>query len=261
MTSMPASRSARAMIFAPRSWPSRPGFATTTRIFRRGGGRPAGYFGAVDMRRRILSLNRRHRPARVRRCAASPGEAALNSLACLLAVALAVAFVGGDAAEQPAPGRDDHAGRRAAAPPRPREVRRDGRADGFPRRRPRAPHRRLVRPRPLPAATAASRASTRPTRATTRSAGFQQLDTAIREVRRAGMSVMLDVAFFAPRWAVRRGEGERRDVWRPNVREYGRSRGGRAPLQRRLPDPENRQRSSGRAACGRPGTSRTTPSS
>src|SRR5829696_394519 len=34
MTSMPASRSARAMIFAPRSWPSRPGLATTTRILR-----------------------------------------------------------------------------------------------------------------------------------------------------------------------------------------------------------------------------------
>src|SRR5918999_1274131 len=34
MTSMPASRSARAMIFAPRSWPSRPGLAMTTRIFR-----------------------------------------------------------------------------------------------------------------------------------------------------------------------------------------------------------------------------------
>src|ERR1700754_4068226 len=33
MTSMPASRRARAMIFAPRSWPSRPGLATTTRIF------------------------------------------------------------------------------------------------------------------------------------------------------------------------------------------------------------------------------------
>src|ERR1700694_3847156 len=29
---MPASRSARAMILAPRSWPSRPGLATTTRI-------------------------------------------------------------------------------------------------------------------------------------------------------------------------------------------------------------------------------------
>src|SRR5256885_10779192 len=33
MTSMPASRSARAITFAPRSWPSRPGFATNTRIF------------------------------------------------------------------------------------------------------------------------------------------------------------------------------------------------------------------------------------
>src|SRR5947207_747851 len=34
MTSMPASRNARAMIFAPRSCPSRPGFAITTRIVR-----------------------------------------------------------------------------------------------------------------------------------------------------------------------------------------------------------------------------------
>src|SRR5215216_5692780 len=33
MTSIPASRNARAMIFAPRSCPSKPGFATTTRIF------------------------------------------------------------------------------------------------------------------------------------------------------------------------------------------------------------------------------------
>src|SRR3954447_22772532 len=32
MTSMPASRSARAMILAPRSCPSKPGLATTTRI-------------------------------------------------------------------------------------------------------------------------------------------------------------------------------------------------------------------------------------
>src|SRR5581483_11309952 len=31
---MPASRNARAMIFAPRSWPSSPGFAITTRILR-----------------------------------------------------------------------------------------------------------------------------------------------------------------------------------------------------------------------------------
>src|SRR3990170_1164348 len=34
MTSYPASRSARAMIFAPRSWPSSPGFPTRTRTFR-----------------------------------------------------------------------------------------------------------------------------------------------------------------------------------------------------------------------------------
>src|SRR5512146_2720619 len=33
MTSMPASRSARAITFAPRSWPSSPGLATNTRIF------------------------------------------------------------------------------------------------------------------------------------------------------------------------------------------------------------------------------------
>src|SRR4051812_42650475 len=33
MTSMPASRRARAIIFAPRSWPSSPGLAIKTRIF------------------------------------------------------------------------------------------------------------------------------------------------------------------------------------------------------------------------------------
>src|SRR5215210_5079427 len=38
MTSIPASRSARAMILAPRSWPSRPGLATTTRILRAAAG-------------------------------------------------------------------------------------------------------------------------------------------------------------------------------------------------------------------------------
>src|SRR5204863_9593321 len=34
MTSIPASRSARAMTLAPRSWPSSPGFAMMTRSFR-----------------------------------------------------------------------------------------------------------------------------------------------------------------------------------------------------------------------------------
>src|SRR4029434_4149565 len=34
MTSIPASRRARAITLAPRSWPSRPGLAMTTRVFR-----------------------------------------------------------------------------------------------------------------------------------------------------------------------------------------------------------------------------------
>src|SRR2546428_10157722 len=54
MTSIPASRRARAMILAPRSWPSRPGLATTTRIFFCAvgadivEGRPAGGRGGGD---------------------------------------------------------------------------------------------------------------------------------------------------------------------------------------------------------------------
>src|SRR6266487_799772 len=48
---MPASRSARAMIFAPRSCPSRPGLATTTRIFR-------ATRGSLDRGRRLGSACR-----------------------------------------------------------------------------------------------------------------------------------------------------------------------------------------------------------
>src|SRR3954447_26135710 len=44
---MPASRSARAMILAPRSCPSRPGFATTTRILRLPACEPAAEVSAV----------------------------------------------------------------------------------------------------------------------------------------------------------------------------------------------------------------------
>src|SRR6188508_600693 len=51
MTSIPASLSARAMIFAPRSCPSRPGFAMTTRIVP---GTSAEYRGAPD-RHRLLA--------------------------------------------------------------------------------------------------------------------------------------------------------------------------------------------------------------
>ncbi|MEX2252980.1 MAG: hypothetical protein WD649_02410 [Thermoleophilaceae bacterium] len=50
---------------------------------------------------------------------------------------------------------------------------------------------------------------------------FHQLDNAIKEVRAAGMGVMLDVAFFAPRWAVRRKVRGDRQRWRPKWQEFG----------------------------------------
>src|SRR5689334_8711284 len=53
MTSIPASRRARAMIFAPRSCPSRPGFAITTRIVP---GTSAEYRGAPDRHRLVAGL-------------------------------------------------------------------------------------------------------------------------------------------------------------------------------------------------------------
>src|SRR5215216_7244916 len=52
MTSKPASRSARATIFAPRSWPSRPGLATITRSFSGMRGSLANSLGCNASRRR-----------------------------------------------------------------------------------------------------------------------------------------------------------------------------------------------------------------
>ena len=50
-----------------------------------------------------------------------------------------------------------------------------------------------------------------------------RLDWAVTEARAAGMDVMIDLAFFAPRWAVKRsGARNGRHVWRPSVREFGR---------------------------------------
>src|SRR5919204_2549703 len=59
MTSIPASRSARAMILAPRSCPSRPGFATTTRMRR---------LSLAFMRARMVFATGRPAP----QCVASP---------------------------------------------------------------------------------------------------------------------------------------------------------------------------------------------
>lgn len=50
---------------------------------------------------------------------------------------------------------------------------------------------------------------------------FERLDRAVREVRAAGMDVMIDVAFFAPRWSVERPSArEGRHVFRPSVKEF-----------------------------------------
>src|SRR6478672_11210396 len=84
---MPASRRARAMIFAPRSCPSRPGLATTTRIFlwvaaSMRAGDPIGW-----------SWNRRRRGSRFQ---GVPRRGVLMLLACSLAVlALAGTPAGG----------------------------------------------------------------------------------------------------------------------------------------------------------------------
>src|SRR5581483_10249840 len=63
---MPASRSARAITFAPRSWPSRPTFAMTTRVLRAIGA--AVYGRAADRRRLVACLAERgRRPIRLSR--------------------------------------------------------------------------------------------------------------------------------------------------------------------------------------------------
>jgi hypothetical protein len=44
----------------------------------------------------------------------------------------------------------------------------------------------------------------------------------VREADRAGLAVMIDVAFWAPRWAVRRADGApERMRWQPSPREFG----------------------------------------
>jgi hypothetical protein len=53
--------------------------------------------------------------------------------------------------------------------------------------------------------------------------GFGRLDRAVSESRRAGLQVMIDVAFWAPRWAVERPVGApERQRFRPSPQEFGR---------------------------------------
>src|SRR3990170_8522140 len=85
MTSIPASRNALAMILAPRSWPSRPGFAITTRIvpdtsaeYRGAPERHRLLSGLAEPRQRALGLHARGRrqPRLARLRPRSPGPPA-----------------------------------------------------------------------------------------------------------------------------------------------------------------------------------------
>src|SRR5919202_3438496 len=124
MTSMPASRSARAMIFAPRSWPSRPGLATTTRIERAVGAE--GAMGAalyVRMRRSGCAASRLRAElalevvGQLRALERSREVVALPELAAQLAQALelleALDPLGDRLQPHPAPQLDDRARQRA----------------------------------------------------------------------------------------------------------------------------------------------------
>jgi hypothetical protein len=51
---------------------------------------------------------------------------------------------------------------------------------------------------------------------------FERLDRAVAESREAGLDVMIDLAFFAPRWATSRGAPRaEQHRWRPSPREFG----------------------------------------
>src|SRR5438105_3047837 len=84
---MPASRSARAMIFAPRSCPSRPGLATTTRILRLDSGLSAAVsvVACIETRDRFARRGRASAPAGAKPLDSteSPGKSALERLAGL----------------------------------------------------------------------------------------------------------------------------------------------------------------------------------
>ena len=71
---------------------------------------------------------------------------------------------------------------------------------------------------------------------------FLRLDRAVKSARAAGLEVMVDLAFWAPRWAVRRAvTPAHRQTWQPDAAEFGRFA---AAVARRydgtFPDPENR---------------------
>src|SRR3954447_5359230 len=176
MTSMPASRRARAMILAPRSCPSRPGLATTTRIFR----------ACVLMRgRRMLVGARSARLSRFR--------VAMGALACGLAAMLL--------AGTPTQGKhletvlQDDALLLARPPGQVRETARTIAALGADRVRLTAGWSAIA---PAPHATQRPGRPFDPRIPSSYPPGaWDRLDTAVKAARDAGLKVMIDIGFWA----------------------------------------------------------------
>ena len=120
-----------------------------------------------------------------------------------------------------AAGRDRDAGRRPDAARLGGEGARRGARDALARRRPGADHGQLVRARARPRDAASARSSTPPTRTPTRSGAGAAWTGPSRRSSSAGMKPMLDVAFFAPRWAVERGARDGDHRWRPSAPDFG----------------------------------------
>src|SRR3954453_8175672 len=205
MTSMPASRRARAMILAPRSCPSSPGLATTTRIFR-----ACVLIGG----RRILFGGR----SRARFGDLSRFRVAMGALACgLAAILLAGTPTQGKALDTVI--QDD--AMLLARPPA--EVRQTARtiADlGADRVRLTASWSQIA---PAPHALERPGRPFDPRDPGTYPPGaWDRLDTAVRAARDAGLKVMIDIGFWAPRWAVQRpSSNPSRERYRPDPSEFG----------------------------------------
>src|SRR5436190_12663311 len=192
MTSMPASRSARAMILAPRSCPSSPGLATTTRILR-----PFDIGGQVTVtpvKRPLLALLAL--AAIAAGCGGKPTPPPPHNVGIEDEVQDDRLFLYGSpeatAGVLESLGVDRvrlTAGWAVIAP------------DPGSRRRPKFD---ATDPSAYPAGA------------------WTRLDRAVAAVIGHGMRPMIDVAFWAPRWAVQRGTGAPSSFrWKPDPVEFG----------------------------------------
>ena len=142
----------------------------------------------------------------------------MNAFACSLALSAGIAFTGPPAATERVETvlQDDAA--LLYREPRPGAA--GAAADGGAGRRPGADHgvswRQLApgrdaRRKPAFDATDPARYD---------QAALRRLDKAVDGARAEGMKVMIDLGFFAPRWAIERPGRNGRNVWNPSVREY-----------------------------------------